>query len=97
MGEKNRSNLNVYLHIPYRTREKCTSTLNSKLKKDISTIYKVLVENVYQRSAYIAHTKIAYVAKGKDHYDSHEHKHVPTDVSECGEKYRKAEGRYIFI
>ena len=80
--------IHLYKEMGYGCTEKCTSTLNSKLKSDIAKIYDVLIDGVYKRAGYIAHTKIAYKPKGKDHYDSGEHEVVP--LSQTGTKYRSA-------
>ena len=51
------------------TDEKCTSTLTSKLKPDVAYIAQLLLNNTYQRAAYIAHTKLSYRSKSGDFYD----------------------------
>jgi hypothetical protein len=67
--------------------EKLTSTLTGKIKKDVVRIANILVKNTYQRAAFIAHTKIAYKPKGKDHYDNSQY-HQRHQISH-GKKYRK--------
>lgn len=57
------------IQFPPETLEKCTSTLTAKLKPAVAKVAEVLLDGIYQRAAYIAHTKISYKAKGKDHYD----------------------------
>jgi len=59
---------------PEHTLEKCTSTLTSKLKLDVSAIAQMLLDNTYRRAAYIAHTKLSYVTKKGDHYDDRQFK-----------------------
>jgi hypothetical protein len=54
---------------PEETKEKCTSTLNSKLKPDVAAIAKILLDGTYKRAAYLAHTKITYKTADKDFYD----------------------------
>lgn len=68
---------------PDGTDEKCTSTLCARLKPDVHRVAEILLENIYQRAAYIAHTKIAYVAKDGDYYDQDQC--LPVGV----QKYRK--------
>jgi len=88
--------LSVILHevihsvivFPTETLEKCTSTLTAKLKPDVCKLAELLLENTYQRAAYIAHTKIAYKAKGADHYDNDQY--VETGVKS---KYFQAKKR----
>jgi len=58
------------------TDEKCTSTLVAKLKPDVAKLAQMLLDNTYQRAAYIAHTKLAYRAKNGDFYDSRQHRAV---------------------
>ena len=56
--------------------EKCTSTLCGKIKEDVYQLSEILLQNTYQRAAYIAHTKIAYVPKADDFYDDDQWDHV---------------------
>ena len=67
--------------------EKLTSTLTAKLKPTITQIYNILIDGVYQRAGYIAHTKISYKPKGEDFYDKSEWNIV--EVTDKGKKYRK--------
>lgn len=69
------------------TEEKLTSTLNAKLNPSVAEIYNSLIGGVYQRAAFIAHTKISYKPQGKDFYDDSEWDIV--EVNEAGKKYRK--------
>lgn len=68
--------------------EKITSTLTSKIKKDVQSIANILVKNKYQRAAYIAHCKISYKPKQKesDYYDQSQFN--PTGIKSEGLKYR---------
>jgi len=68
--------------------EKITSTLTARIKKDVSRIANILVENTYKRAGYIAHTKISYAPKGrrKDYYDQDQN-HSDYEGS-AGKKYR---------
>lgn len=61
--------IHACIRFPEETKEKCTSTLCSKLKSDVAQIAELLVKNAYRRAAFIAHTKMSYAAKNGDHYD----------------------------
>jgi len=67
--------------------EKATSTLTAKLKPTVTAIYNTLIDGVYKRAAYVAHTKIAYKHKGEDEYNNEQYN--KTGVSVLGEKYRR--------
>jgi len=84
--------IHIYLRFEEASVEKCTSTLTARLKDDVARIYPILVENTYKRASYIAHTKISYKAKGKDHYDRDQHKR--TKVKEI-KKYRRSRDDWI--
>jgi hypothetical protein len=81
----------IHLYFDFKIyTEKLTSTLTCKLKPSIAKVYDVLIDNVYQRAGFIAHTKIAYLPKGrKDFYDDSQYKKV--DVNNKGKQYRKKE------
>jgi hypothetical protein len=64
-----------------------TSTLNNRLKPSVANIYNGLIEGVYERAGYFAHTKIAYKQKNNDAYNHTEWNVV--ECSEAGKKYRK--------
>lgn len=53
--------------------EACTTTLCSRIKKDVARIAAILVRGTYKRAAAIAHTKISYAPKdGPDFYNKDE-------------------------
>lgn len=79
--------IHIYMPFAKTENEKLTSTLTARLKPDIIKMANILVENTYKRAAYIAHTKIAYKPKGKDHYDDEQY-HKRHDPSK-GSKYRR--------
>jgi len=78
--------IHIYNDFPANMEEKLTSTLTAKLKPTIAKIYNILIDGVYERAAYIAHTKISYKPEGEDFYDKAENKAV--ELSHVGEKYR---------
>lgn len=79
--------IHACIEFPDGTVEKNTSTLCARIKPDVARLAQVLVENTYQRAAYIAHTKIHYPAKNGDHYDDAQND--PIGVTE----YRKGQPR----
>lgn len=78
--------IHLYFRFPDGIEEKLTSTLTARLKPDVVRIANILVENTYQRAAYIAHTKISYIPEGKDFYDNDQY-HKNHEESN-GIKYR---------
>lgn len=72
---------------PNHQTEKLTTTLNAKLNPSTAQIYNVLIEGIYRRAAFIAHTKLSYKPGGKDFYDQSEWSIV--EVVNDGKKYRK--------
>ena len=72
---------------PRHQTEKLTTTLNSKLNPTVAMIYNILIEGIYERAGYIAHTKISYKPNGEDFYDSSEW-NIAENIIE-GKKYRK--------
>ena len=78
--------IHLYLRFPNDYKEKLTSTLTGKLKPDVVRIINILVENTYQRAAYIAHTKISYIPEGTDFYDKDQY-HKNHEESK-GKKFR---------
>ena len=80
--------IHLYFDFPNDMCEKLTSTLTAKLKPAIAKIYEVLIDGVYQRAAFIAHTKIAYRPKGDDYYDNDQYKEL--DIKTV-KKYRRKE------
>lgn len=70
-------------------REWLTSTLNNRLNPSAVEIYNALIEGVYERAAYFAHTKISYKRKKKDEYNKDEWNIV--ECSDAGARYRKFE------
>lgn len=80
--------IHLYFDFPDEMCEKLTSTLTAKLKSAIAKVYEVLVDGVYQRAAFIAHTKIAYKPKGDDYYDNGQYRQL--DIKTV-KKYRRNE------
>ena len=80
--------IHLYFDFPNDMCEKLTSTLTAKLKPTIAKVYEVLIDGVYQRAAFIAHTKIAYRPKGDDYYDNDQYKEL--DIKTV-KKYRRKE------
>ena len=68
--------IHLYIRLDDDCIEKCTSTLTNRLKPDIAEIYDVLIDGVYERAAYLAHTKIAYIPDGFDYYDDDQYEKV---------------------
>jgi len=67
--------------------EKIVSSLTAKLKTDVVKIANILVENIYRRAGYFAHSKISYIPKkGKDGYNYDENHKNHQDSK--GNKYR---------
>ncbi|KAB2638535.1 MAG: hypothetical protein DVB25_07550 [Verrucomicrobia bacterium] len=62
--------IHAFMTFPPDTSEACTTRLCAKIKPDVNQIAKILLNNTYKRAAYIAHTKISYVAKDGDFYDA---------------------------
>tara|TARA_Y100000310_G_C20548022_1_gene746591 strand:+ start:360 stop:1181 length:822 start_codon:yes stop_codon:yes gene_type:complete len=83
--------IHVYCQFPDCTEEKCTSTLTNRLKETVGKVYEVLADNVYQRAAWIAHTKLSYqVGEGEDDfYDDSQYD--KKDIKEV-KKYRGRKG-----
>ena len=78
--------IHLYMSMPERCIEKCTSTLTGKLLPDIAKLYTVLVDGVYRRAAYIAHTRLSYRPDVEDYYDtSYETEQLKTAP---GERFR---------
>jgi hypothetical protein len=61
--------IHACLTFPEGTDEKCTSTLCARLKPDVAALAAILVKGTYKRAAYLAHTKLSYVARDGDRYD----------------------------
>ncbi len=78
------------IQFPPETLEKCTSTLTGKLKPDVCKLAELLLENTYQRAAYIAHTKISYRAKAGDHYDNDQYVETGVKSKYVVSKLRKS-------
>ncbi len=81
--------IHQYNNFPDGEREKLTTTLNARLNPTVAEIYNILIDGVYKRAGYFAHTKISYKPKGKDYYDQSEWDIV--EVSKNGRKYRRFE------
>ena len=79
--------IHIYIPMPEKYVEKSTSTLTNRLKPTISEIYDSLIEGIYERAAYIAHTKISYKPEGADYYDPEQYE--PVEISDIGKKYRR--------
>ena len=77
------------IHLYLNLTEQATSTLTARLKPDIVAIYGVLVANVYQRAAYLAHCRkgMAYFPKGADKYNDQQWQ--KEGVEALGKKHRK--------
>lgn len=80
--------IHIFNKFPKGKIEKLTSTLTAKLKPSITNLYNAMIEGIYQRAAYFAHTQITYGPLGKDFYDSAQW--ITTECSDKGKKYRKA-------
>jgi len=68
--------IHACIRFPKGTVEKNTSTLTARIKSDVARLAEILLENTYQRAAFLAHTKLAYRAKGGDHYDNDQYDSV---------------------
>ncbi len=79
------------------TDEKCCSTLTARLKPHVNSLAQPLVDGVYKRAAYIAHTKLAYVTDD-DYYDQDQHHRVGAkDPHGPRRRRRKSVSRVDFL
>lgn len=84
----------IHIYFPWGDNEceALTCTLTNRLKPTIAEVYETLVDDVYSRAAFLAHTKMSYKPKGEDGYRDEQWN--DPEVSDVYKKKYKRQGRF---